>query len=353
MSIKRALISVSDKTGIIDFARELQELNIEILSTGGTAKILKEANIKVMDVSDYTDFPEMMNGRVKTLHPKIHGGLLALRDNTEHQKQAKDNNINMIDLVIVNLYPFEQTIAKQGVTEAEAIENIDIGGPSMLRSAAKNFQSVTVVTDINDYNEVLEQIQKNGDTSLSLRRKLALKVFEKTYRYDLTISNYLRSQNNDNEILNLGHYEKVMNLRYGENPHQKAAFFRNLNNQEHDNVTNAKVLGGKQLSFNNIIDADSALELVKEFSNPAAVFVKHNNPCGVAEAQSIEEAFEYAHQVDSLSAFGCVIAVNRPFTAKMADYILDNKLFVELIICPSFEQVALEKLKQKENYSII
>ncbi|OGJ50243.1 bifunctional phosphoribosylaminoimidazolecarboxamide formyltransferase/IMP cyclohydrolase [Candidatus Peregrinibacteria bacterium RIFOXYB2_FULL_32_7] len=353
MSIKQALISVSDKTGITELAKELQKLNIEILSTGGTAKTLKDAGIKVIDVSDYTGFPEMMNGRVKTLHPKIHGGLLALRNNKEHQKQAKEHGITMIDLVIVNLYPFEQTIAKEGVAEEEAIEQIDIGGPSMLRSAAKNFQSVTVVTDINDYEKLLTQIKESGDTNLEFRRELALKVFEKTYRYDLAISNYLRGETSENERLDLGHYEKIMTLRYGENPHQKAAFFRNPKNEEKCNVTNAKVLHGKQLSFNNIIDADSALELVKEFEKPAAVFVKHNNPCGVAQSDDLQKAFEYAHQVDPMSAFGCIIAINRPFTLEMANYMNKEKMFAELIICPAFEKSALEKLKTRENIRLL
>ncbi len=352
MSIKRALISVSDKTSIVNFATELNKLGIEILSTGGTAKTLKEAGISVKDVSDYTGFPEMMNGRVKTLHPKIHGGLLALRSNESHMEQAKKNNIEMIDLVVVNLYPFETTVAKEGVTEEQAIEQIDIGGPSMLRAAAKNFYSVTVVTDPNDYDRVISDIKKNGKTSKELRKELALKVFEKTYRYDLAISNYLRQAASEKELLDFGHYEKIMSLRYGENPHQKAAFFRNPKNTD-PNVTNAKVLHGKQLSFNNIIDADAAIELVKEFERPAAVFVKHNNPCGVAEANTAEEAFEYAHQVDTASAFGCIIALNRPFTIEMANYMSQQKMFAELIICPYFETDALEKLEKRENIRLL
>jgi phosphoribosylaminoimidazolecarboxamide formyltransferase/IMP cyclohydrolase len=353
MTIKRALVSVSDKTAIVEFCKELEKLGIEILSTGGTAKVLRDSNVKVKDVSSYTSFPEMMDGRVKTLHPKIHGGLLALRDNENHMKAAKDNGIGMIDLVVVNLYPFEKTIAKDGISEAEAIEQIDIGGPSMLRSAAKNFKFVTVITDPADYETVLQEIKENGDTNISLRKKLALKVFEKTCIFDRAIANYLRKTLNQNEILDLGIYEKVMDLRYGENPHQKAAFFKNPNNKEKCNVTNAKVLGGKQLSFNNIIDADSALELVKEFVNPASVFVKHNNPCGVAEGNNIEEAFEYAHAVDKQSAFGCIIAVNRPFTKKMVDYMDKEKMFAELIICPHFEKEALEQLKKRQNLRLM
>lgn len=349
--MKRALISVSDKTGIVDFAKRLQKLGFEILSTGGTAKSLRDAKIKVTDVSDYTGFPEIMDGRVKTLHPKIHGGLLARRSDKKHMSEAEKNGISMIDMVVVNLYPFEKTIAKEGVGEKDAIEQIDIGGPSMVRSAAKNFEFVTIVTDPADYDSVADEIEKNGEVDLETRKNLALKAFEKTSRYDEMISGWFRRILNKPELLDL-HYEKVKSLRYGENPHQKAAFFRNPENHD-PNVTNAKVLNGKELSFNNIVDANSALELVKEFDRPTVVFIKHNNPCGVASADTIEKAFDLSFSVDKMSAFGSVVALNRPLTKTIAEYIKQNKIFIEVIACPSFEASALEMLKEKPNLRLL
>ena len=351
MPIERALISVSDKRGILEFAQKLASKNIEILSTGGTAKVLKDGGIDVIEVSDYTGFPEMMNGRVKTLNPKIHGGLLALRDDQTHMEDAKKNGVKMIDMLVVNLYPFEETIAKEGVTEEEAIENIDIGGPSMARSAAKNFRSVTILTDPSDYEETLLQIEENNDTTLEFRKKLARKAFTLTHKYDEAIEKYFRESLDEPELLNL-HYEKVCSLRYGENPHQKAAFFQNPENED-SNITNAEVLHGKQLSFNNIVDGDSAMELVKEFTNPTAVFIKHNNPCGVASADTIEEAFKKAHAVDPLSAFGCIIAVNREVTEAIVDQIKEQKMFVEVIIAPSYEEKALQRLMTRKNLRIL
>lgn len=351
MAVSRALISVSDKNGVIEFAKKLSKKGIEILSTGGTAKALREAKIDVIDVSDYTGFPEMMDGRVKTLHPKIHGGLLCLRDNEKHVEEAKKNGIKMIDLVVVNLYPFKETVKKEGAKEEEIIENIDIGGPSMVRSAAKNFNFVTIVTDPADYDEVADQIAKNGDTSLELRKKLARKAFSLTCDYDEAIRRYFRQLLGEPELLDL-HYEKVLSLRYGENPQQKAAFFRNPENHD-SNITNSEVLHGKQLSFNNIVDGDSALELVKEFSEPTAVFIKHNNPCGVASAEMIEEAFRLGHHVDPLSAFGCIIAVNREFTEEMVDYMKEKNMFVEVVIAPSYEKKALKRLMTRQNLRIL
>ncbi len=350
-SIKRALISVSDKTGIEEFAKALAGLGVEIISTGGTAKKIREVGVEVKDVSEITDFPEMMNGRVKTLHPRVHGGLLALRDNDEHVKQAEEHGIEMIDMVVVNLYPFEETVAKEDVSEEEAIENIDIGGPSMIRSASKNFRSVTVILDPAAYEKVIEEIKTDGTTQLETRKKLALKAFERTAEYDEAISDYFRVILGEPEWMKLN-YEKVRTLRYGENPHQKAAFFRNPDNTD-ANITNAKVLQGKQLSFNNIVDADAALELVKEYERPSAVFVKHNNPCGVASADKIEVAFDHGYKVDSLSAFGCVIALNRPCTKAIAEYVRDNKLFVEIIVAPSFEDGALDILGEKKNLRLL
>lgn len=337
MPIERALISVSDKTGVVELAKSLAEKGVEILSTGGTADSLRDGGIEVVDVSDYTGFPEMMDGRVKTLHPKVHGGLLALRDNPEHMKQAEKNGVKMIDLVVVNLYPF---------LEEATIENIDIGGPSMIRSAAKNFEYVTVLTSPEDYKPVMD-----GELSLEDRKRLARKAFTLTHAYDDAIEHYLREQLGEPELLDL-HYEKVGSLRYGENPNQKAAFFRNPENHD-SNITNSNVLHGKQLSFNNIVDGDSALELVKEFSEPTAVFIKHNNPCGVASASTLDEAFEKCHAVDPMSAFGCVIAVNREVDEGIVDYMKENKMFVEMIIAPSFEEKALKRLMTRKNLRIL
>lgn len=351
MQIKRALLSVSDKHGLVDFAKVLEKKGVEILSTGGTSKLLKESGIPVVDVSEYTGFPEMMDGRVKTLHPKVHGGLLALRDEDSHMKAAEENDIKMIDLVVVNLYPFEEVVQKENVSEAEAIENIDIGGPSMIRSAAKNFRYVTVVTDPADYKEIALMIEKSGEVDSNTRKTLARKAFTKTYLYDEAINKYFREILGEPELLSL-HYEKVESLRYGENPHQKAAFFRNPDN--HDaNITNSKVLHGKQLSFNNLVDGDSALELVKEFEEPTVVFVKHNNPCGVASAATIEEAFIDAYRVDPLSAFGCIIALNREVNEAVLDHMKVEKMFVEMIIAPSFEAKALDRLKTRQNLRIL
>jgi len=351
MPIKRALISVSDKTGIEDVAKKLSKKGIEIVSTGGTAKVLKDAGVEVRDVSELTGFPEMMDGRVKTLHPKVHGGLLAVRENEDHMKSAEENEIGMIDLVIVNLYPFSETVAKDEVTEDEAIENIDIGGPSMLRSAAKNYKYVTVLTDPEDYESVLGEIETSGKTSLEMRKRLARKVFTLTYKYDEAINGYFRELLDEPELMDL-HYEKVRSLRYGENPSQKAAFFRNPTNHD-SNITNAEVLHGKELSFNNIVDGDSALELVKEFSESTAVFVKHNNPCGVATRSTIDEAFTEAHKVDPLSAFGCVVAVNREFTEAMVDYIKESRMFMEIVIAPSYTEKALKRLMTRKNLRIL
>lgn len=349
--IKRALISVTDKTGVVEFAKGLAAKGVEILSTGGTAKALKDGGVKVTEVSDYTGFPEMMDGRVKTLHPKIHGGLLAVRSKKEHMDALKNMGVGTIDMVVVNLYRFEETVEKEDVAEAEAIENIDIGGPSMIRSAAKNFASVTVVVDPDDYGKVLKEIEKDGDTTLETRKHLAWKAFNKTYKYDEAIEHYFRKILGEAELMDL-HYEKVMSLRYGENPHQKAAFFRNPEN--HDaNITNAKVLHGKQLSFNNLVDGDSALELVKAFQRPTVTIIKHNNPCGVASADTIEEAMEMAYLVDSMSAFGGVMACNRPVTKAMVDSINKKKWFLEIIIAPSFDADALKELMKKPNLRLL
>ncbi len=347
--IARALISVSDKTDLIPLAEALLKHGAEILSTGGTAKTLKEAGIEVTDVSDYTGFPEMMGGRVKTLHPLVHGGILMRRG--EDDEIAEANGIKPIDMVIINLYPFKETVAKEGITEEDAIEQIDIGGPAMLRSAAKNFKYVTAVTAIKDYALIIQELEEFGGTGIETRRALAIKVFDKTSHYDQAIAEYLRYKGEPVELLDL-HYEKVMKLRYGENPHQKAAFFRDPTDQ-FPNVTNAKVLQGKELSFNNIIDTDGALELVKDFDKPAAAIIKHTNPCGAATADSITDAFTEAYEVDPMAAFGCVIALNNKCTKEIAEYIRDHKMFVEIIICTAFEKEALTILSEKKNLRLM
>ncbi len=348
--VKTALISVYNKDGVIDFARELEALNITIFSTGGTYEAIKAAGIEVEYVADVTGSPEILGGRVKTLHPKIHGGILARRNEESDIQDLEQNKISLIDLVVINFYPFEEAVEKDG-TEEEIIEQIDIGGPTMLRSAAKNFKWVTPVYDPSDYSLVIQELQTTGGTSLETRQKLAGKAFERIAHYDDAIQTYFRKINERPELLNLN-YEKVSTLRYGENPHHKAAFFRNPNNSD-SNVTNAKVLHGKQLSFNNIVDADSALELVKEFSEPTATFIKHNNPCGVASSATIEHAFELAHDVDSLSAYGCVIALNRPCNKEIVAIMKAKKMFVELIIAPRFDDEALAILQKNPNIRLL
>ncbi|HBP88306.1 MAG TPA: bifunctional phosphoribosylaminoimidazolecarboxamide formyltransferase/IMP cyclohydrolase PurH, partial [Nitrospiraceae bacterium] len=317
----KALISVSDKTGVEKMAKGLAALDADILSTGGTANMLRDAGVTVTEVAEYTGFPEILNGRVKTLHPKIHGGLLGRRSVDAHVKQMQDQGIEPIDVVVVNLYPFEATIAKPGCTFEEAIENIDIGGPSMLRSAAKNHEDVLVVVDPQDYERVLEALQ-SGTVSLGLRRELAKKVFDHTARYDNLIANYLTSKLADTagqkfpSLLSLS-YEKVEDLRYGENPHQAGAVYKDRQTQE-ASLCQAKQLHGKAMSYNNYLDANAALELVKEFDETAVVIVKHNNPCGVAIGDMPVEAYVRARETDPISAFGGVIACNRNVDLPMA-----------------------------------
>lgn len=347
--IERALISVYDKAELLPLAKALHEHGTEILSTGGTAKLIKEAGIPVVDVSDFTGFPEMMGGRVKTLHPMIHGGILMRRG--EDDEVAAKHGIKPIDMVVINLYPFRETIAKEGVTEEEAIEQIDIGGPTLLRAAAKNMKFVTALTVIKDYELVIEELKEFGGVSFETRKRLAIEVFEKTSSYDSAIADYLRYKGDAVELLDL-HYEKVMSLRYGENPHQKAAFFRDPNDH-FPNVTNAKVLQGKQLSYNNIVDTDAALELVKDFEKPAAAVIKHSNPCGCATAENISDAFTLAYEVDPKSAFGCVIALNRECTKEIAEYIAKHKIFVELIVAEKFDDGAIEILQKRENLRLL
>ena len=349
---QRALLSVSDKAFLVEFAQKLHEHGIEILSTGGTAKTLRKAKIPVTDIADYTNSPEIFGGRVKTLHPKIHGGILMRRDHPEDLKEAEKHGILPIDLVVANLYPFKETIQKEGATEEDALDQIDIGGITLLRAAAKNFHHVTVVTAIKDYQLILDELENDNGICFETRRKLAIKAFERTAHYDQTITDYLKSKGETVELLNL-HYEKVAKLRYGENPHQKAVFFRD----PHDhfpNVTNAKLLqANKELSFNNILDVDAALKLLADFDRPTAVIIKHTNPCGVASAEDINIAFKAAYQVDPKSAFGCVIGLNRDCTEEVAKFILDTGLFVEIIAAPAFKKGALALLKGKKNMRLL
>ena len=344
---KRALISVSDKTGVVEFAKEIvRKHGYSILSTGGTAKLLAANGVPVTEVSDYTGFPEMMNGRVKTLHPKIHGGLLCLRSSEEHMAQAKEHGIGMIDLVVVNLYPFEATVAKPDCTLEDAIENIDIGGPSMLRSAAKNHASVTVVCDSKDYPRTLEALRKGGEELQSLRRELALKVYQRTSAYDAAIANYLNAKYKNNELpdtLNVG-LPLVQKMRYGENPHQNAALYGDFNKK-------FRQLQGKELSYNNIIDISAAAELISEFEAPTVAILKHTNPCGVASCDNLLTAWERAFETDKQAPFGGIITVNRTLEKDLAEAIAH--IFCEVIIAPNFSDEALEIFSKKKNLRLM
>ncbi len=348
--ITRALISVSDKTGIVEFAKFLEQQGVEIISTGGTYKALNEANIKVKDISEHTGFPEIMDGRVKTLHPKVHGGLLNVRDNSEHQKQKSENNISDIDLVVVNLYPFEETV-KKGASYDEVIENIDIGGPSMVRSAAKNHKFVTIIVNPEDYAKVQEDIiNNNGTTSLELRKNLAYKAYSRTAEYDANIAKWFAEQENDLLPEKLTIPAKLKStLRYGENSHQKAGVY--VLDDTIKSAGNAKILQGKELSYNNILDADSAFELVKEFTEPSVVIIKHNNPCGVASDKDLTTAYNKALGCDPVSAYGGIIAFNRELDGKTAEEIA--KIFVEVVIAPSYSKAALDIFATKKNLRVL
>lgn len=359
--MKRALISVSDKSGVVEFAKGLKKHGLEILSTGGTARILTENGLEVQEVSDFTGHPEMLEGRVKTLHPKIHAGLLARRDKPEHMAQLKKEHYPTIDMVVVNLYPFEQKVAQPDTTFEEAVENIDIGGQTMLRSAAKNFEDVVVIVSPEDYHSILEEMDNNaGQISIQTRYRLMQRVFQHTARYERMISRYLdRVSMNDRgvcieveptfpDVLML-EYEKAQDLRYGENSHQKAAFYR-----EHTDepcAGNARQLQGKRLSYNNMVDLEAALELVKEFSVPAAVIIKHTNPCGVATGSSLSEAYELAHETDPVSAFGSVLAFNQTVDSPTAQKIISS--FVEAVIAPGFANEAITIFEKKADLRLM
>ena len=361
MAVERALLSVFDKTGIVEFARKLAALNIEILSTGGTAKLLREEGVPVKDVSEFTGWPEMLGGRVKTLHPKVHGGLLYRRNHPEDQKQAKAQGIAPIDLVVVNLYPFEETAARAYLTAEELIENIDIGGPTMLRSAAKNFESVTVVSDPADYERVASELEASHDTSLNLRLELARKVFATTSRYDGLITMNLERLNLQDDKLEVQQkpvlpervhlaLRRKEELRYGENPHQSAALYVPAGCKP-EGLAAAKQLQGKELSYNNYVDLEAARSTVAEFERPAAVIIKHNNPCGAAEQPTLLDAYTKAFACDPLSAFGGVLAFNHIVDALTAEAV--SKLFVECIVAPGFADRAQEIFAAKKNLRLL
>lgn len=355
--IHRALLSVSDKTGIVDFARTLSQLNVDILSTGGTAKLLEQHGIKITEVGDYTGFPEMMDGRVKTLHPKIHGGLLGRRD--KDAQVMKDHDIPPIDLVVVNLYPFKQTIEKENVTFTDTIENIDIGGPTMLRSAAKNHNDVAVVCDPKDYDTICDQLNsQNGQLDFATRFALACKVFEHTAQYDGMIANHLGKINPQNQVVEKDlpntinfQFHKTQEMRYGENPHQKAALYVE-NDYQNACVAHAQQLQGKALSYNNIADTDAALQCVKSLEQPACVIVKHANPCGVAQASNLHDAYQKAFACDPTSAFGGIIAFNRRLDAQTAQAMIQQQ-FIEVVIAPEVSTDALAVFSQKKNVRVL
>ena len=368
--IKRALISVTNKTGIVEFAQALEaEFGVEIISTGGTARVLKEAGVKVIPIETYTGFPEMMDGRVKTLHPRVHGGLLCRRDNRDHIADAQAHDIGMIDLVCVNLYEFEKTVENPHVTFADAIEHIDIGGPSMLRSAAKNNDFVTVVSDPADYSAVLTEMRENGGaTTRDTRRRLALKVFQTTAAYDGAIAAYLsgvitteKEEGSEAAVESTEKFPRIFtieatkeqDLRYGENPQQSAAFYRLPNASEHS-LARAQQIQGKPLSYNNLLDTDAAWTAVREFSEPAVIILKHQNPCGSAVAENIVEAYDRAFSCDPTSAFGGIIAANREIPLEFVEHFADiQKQFVEVLIAPSYTAEARERLSKRKNLRVL
>jgi len=359
-AVQRALLSVSDKTGLLPFAKELSRLGIELLSTGGTAKLLKENNIPVIDVSDYTGFPEMLDGRVKTLHPNIHAGLLARRDNAEHMQALEKHGIGRIDLLVVNLYPFEKTVANPKASLAEAIENIDIGGPTMIRAAAKNYQDVAVLVDPADYASIAKELS-DGKATLSRETCFALaqKVFAHTAAYDAAITSYLSTYKTETQRTQMPQVFasvsfQMQELRYGENPHQQAAFYRDVHTSDESSLVNAKQLHGKELSYNNILDADATLEMIKEFIDDpfAVVIVKHTNPCGAAlSSASLADAFAKAQSCDPVSCFGGIVALNREVDEATAKLMAAS--FFEVILAPSYSATALEVLQKKKNIRLL
>ena len=350
--IKRALLSVSDKSGIVEFATGLAEAGVTLISTGGTKKKLESAGLPVLSIDEVTGFPECLDGRVKTLHPKVHGGILGIRDNEDHRNQMNKLEIAPIDLVVVNLYPFKNTVLNPASSHEDIIENIDIGGPTMIRSAAKNYNDVTVVVDPSDYKTVLEMVETSGNTTKDFRMALSCKVFEHTSNYDTMIATYMRQELGTEdypETLTMT-YEKVQDLRYGENPHQSAAFYREVTDIK-GSLATAKQLHGKELSFNNINDANGALELLKEFTEPTVVAVKHTNPCGVGTGIDIFDAYMKAYEADPTSIYGGIIAANRDIDLRTAEKI--NSIFVEIVIAPSFDEDAKALLMGKKNIRLL
>jgi phosphoribosylaminoimidazolecarboxamide formyltransferase/IMP cyclohydrolase len=348
---KRALISLSDKTGIVEFASKLNKLGVEIISTGGTAKLLKENKINIVEISEFTGFPEILDGRVKTLNPKVHAGILNIRDNEAHQKTMKELGLVDIDMVVVNLYPFEKTISNKDVKLDEAIENIDIGGPTMIRSAAKNFKFVSVIVDNNDFGKIEKELEEKGGITYETRIDLARKAFTHTAVYDSIISNYF------NQILNIKFPEEIaiaarkkQGMRYGENPHQEAAFYTQPNIKE-PSVSTGKQLQGKELSFNNIIDINAAVEIVKEFKEPVVTIIKHTNPCGTAIGENNLDAYLKALECDPVSAFGGIVGTNREIGKELAEKLAE--IFLEVVIAPKFDNEALEILSAKKNLRLI
>ncbi|MBN1776036.1 MAG: bifunctional phosphoribosylaminoimidazolecarboxamide formyltransferase/IMP cyclohydrolase [Clostridiales bacterium] len=350
--IRRAIISVSDKTGIADFARKLVALNVEILSTGGTAKLLEKEGVPCQEVSEITGFPECLDGRVKTLHPLLHGGILAIRDNEAHMKRVQELGIGLIDMIVVNLYPFKATVMKPGVSFEECVENIDIGGPSMLRAAAKNHHDVTVITDPSDYAIVLSEMEATGDTTYETRFRLAKRVFEHTAAYDALIADYFFKQSGDASLPSpyTITFDRVSEMRYGENPHQKATFFRNALPVP-GSLAEAEQINGKELSYNNIADTDATIGCLKEFSEPTVVAVKHANPCGVGSGKTILEAWKKAYEADTVSVYGGIVAANREIDAQTAEEM--SKIFLEVIVAPSFSPEAKEILCAKKNLRVL
>ncbi len=353
MKVKRALISVSDKTDLAFFSDELTKLGIEIISTGGTAKYLKENKVDIIEIEKVTNFPEMLDGRVKTLHPKIHAGILAKRDNPEHMKTLEKHKIKPVDMIVVNLYPFEQTIKKEKVTMNEVIENIDIGGPTLLRAAAKNYKDVIVVTNKNQYKPILETLKTKKDLDISKREKLATEAYSHTAQYDTIISNYLRDKWTDevlpdNQSITL---RKKQEMRYGENPHLKGAFYKKIPENTEPCITNAMKLQGKELSYNNILDSDGAIEAIKEFTKPTCVIIKHATPCGIASSDNLLSAWKNAYSTDTYSPFGGVISFNREVDKNVAEEL--SKLFLEVIIAPGYSDDAKKVFSQKKNLRIL
>lgn len=349
MKVRRALLSVSDKSGVVEFAKALQELGVELISTGGTARLLKEAGVEVKDVSEVTGFPEMMDGRVKTLHPRIHGGILAIRGKEDHLRAARDHGIPLIDMVVVNLYPFEETV-NRGADLDEAVENIDIGGPTMVRAAAKNFADVAVVVDPKDYRWVVEELKRTGEISGQSRRRLAVKAFSHTARYDTLISDYLNRAfgvEGFPEVLNLS-YRRAEILRYGENPHQRAVLYVDGSGR---GIAGARCLQGKQLSFNNLLDLDAAWGLVSEFEEPSGVVIKHGNPCGAASAENLLEAYKRAHGCDPLSAYGGIVGLNQVVDGETASQICST--FIEAVVAPGYTEEALKVFTKKPKMRVV